>query len=414
MIQPNIFKILLVAIEGVSDYSSLISLTKAVYSFKQISVLKITHHYFETKEFAITKINYRCSFESKDNFPWSPFSTLCTTTLLDNNFPKLYSGRNLRINCPLNCEECDSSGYCTRCAENNYIVGGMCVQCNENCYGCSELSYFCDACYFNQKIDYVIMNDHLDLNICSNCHIEHCEVCFYNICLVCKKNYTRIESKCYDCSNVLNFELYFQKLGLRYKSLFVQKFSSQLIIDKNTGIISFVQVSCENADEPSKCENCLQNVSNKFDFVTCYFFHEKHIKKVKNQLYGRQISNKLVPNRFPRAKITKEPEQPAVINANAISNCLMESSSEPSCQLCNSGFYRNHSECLACSRNCLKCSDASNCQICSNQFFLESAESNQRSCKFKFKRESIDLTKCEEIEKKFPDSILAKSKKKAF
>lgn len=386
---------------------------RKVFIFPTISVKKSEYTYLASSiedsdtytHSHLYPLNFDCLFIDYFYLDWSPTFSVCNQQQYQNYFTRLIDDKEISSRCSEKCKQCDSNGKCLECHSFMYLMYDECFLCDSSCNGCNELSYNCTKCPFLVQIkDY--SHDSIFLKLCENCLILNCKICLYNLCFFCDDGFTYINFECVDCTLDINSEICFPKLKKRYLSPLLFNFKSK-IVDK--GISQFIFTSCDQSDDFVKCETCRKNTNHKYIFLECFYFPKWYERKELTNLANQKILKSFTTQTLIAYFILKEIKPINITTKNILQNCIFLSPSDSECLLCNEGFYLYNSKCFPCKVGCAKCSSNVDCDYCFPEFKKVTNKTDENFCQ-NLKLSVSDQTKCKDIQIKFPNSILSKSK----
>jgi hypothetical protein len=218
-----------------------------------------------------------------------------------------------------------------------------------------------------------------------------------------------------DCSLEINESVCFPDGRGRYSSPYLESFKSELELNKQN-IYVVLEVSCSNLKDESKCMECLELTTFKINFLECYYFTRRFEKFIQKQKYGDYLKSLAEKKTLIKDEHSKEQprkyENNVILNLpKPIENCAFESQDGTSCFLCKDGYFLSNSLCLPCSKGCLKCIDEFNCLLCYKKYEkIIDIKKQIVTCKYKFKLNTIDISKCDEFKLKKSEAFLLNGK----
>ena len=353
----------------------------------------------------IYPLSFDCNFISTYYVDWSPMFSVCL-----NNAPNFYmkigidNVTSMISECTSGCTLCGSNGKCKKCSSEFYLYHETCLGCDSSCVNCKELSFNCSLCpNLIQMVKY--SNTFVNYEICENCELPGCKVCLHNVCLICADQFTLIKNDCIDCTKQKNKEICFPEKKDLYISPFIREYRSFF---RESDILEYSFVSCDDSDDVLQCESCAKAELDKFGFIECFHFPDRHAKKqalkeTSIQIHEQENQSILDINTSIK-KLDTLDKTPVFIE-----HCAFSYDLSSSCLLCMPGFFIQNQACAPCKAGCLKCSSHDDCVTC---FFEYSKvkEKNQITCKHTIKKNKINKSKCIDLRLHLPNLQLAQSK----
>ncbi|EAS02479.2 hypothetical protein TTHERM_00629910 (macronuclear) [Tetrahymena thermophila SB210] len=287
-----------------------------------------------------------------NNYTWSTTDNRCNKNCLSNQYFDYV--QNNCINCPTNCQTCDSS-QCTQCnsgylwnandsrcnmscSSNQYFdsVNNNCINCPANCQTCNSTQctlcnsgYMwdssvktCVSCSSNQYYDSVNKN-------CVNCPLN---------CLTCNS------SQCTQCNN----GYLWSSNDLRCNMIC----SSNQYFDNANNICINCTTNCQTCNS-TQCTQCNNGYTWSSGDQRCNMICQS------NQYFNQSTNNCINCTQFC-----------LLCNQNDCTLCqpgYLYDSTDKKCYIqCNTGYYLDkiNNMCNACIDNCLNCSSMQNCTQC--------------------------------------------------
>ncbi|KAL7716668.1 Protein serine/threonine kinase [Entamoeba marina] len=323
------------------------------------------------------EMNYQLNETNQCEAISNPISSFDNNKILKCN-DGYYSNTNECILCSdSNCITCNSS-QCLTCNTNYTLNTGSCqlielnngeeiisnygvIDCiagcysnNSQCINCSLTFHNCELCNINECLNcnegYLLLDDGscslntqcivedskclscidkgswFNGNECISCG-DNCKNCVNYECIECNDDYELLNKSCVqktipsNCVSLNNYEN-------------CQRCSDGYYLTQND-ILSTSLFSCYTC--PNGCSTC-------YNETYCFECNDGYMLNLNNECVDMSHFNANCKNAIP--------------------------GSSGGCAICNEGYYRDQTFCMACISNCTKCNNDKNCIICESNYFL--------------------------------------------